>query len=256
MEFGLLGQLLVRDSETVTTIASARQRILLALLLLRAGTIVQVEELVDAVWDGAPPPRARATLYTYANRLRSALGPYAGARVQTRSPGYLIEVHGEELDLHRFTRLCREGQALAETGAWQESADRLHEALRLWRGQPLLDIPSPRLQSAERGHLEETRLQALQLRIDMDLRLGRHHQLVSELGRLVAAYPLREYFHAQRMVALYRSDRQAEALAAYRDVRETLIRELGIEPGHTLRGLHRQILADDPELGPPGWPPG
>src|SRR5882757_5737751 len=136
MEFGLLGQLLVRHSDTVTTIASARQRILLALLLLRAGTIVPVEDLVEAVWDGSPPPRARATLYTYANRLRRVLGPSVGARVQTRSPGYLIEVHREELDLHRFTRLYREGQALSEAGAWQESADRLHEALELWRGEP------------------------------------------------------------------------------------------------------------------------
>jgi DNA-binding SARP family transcriptional activator/Tfp pilus assembly protein PilF len=231
MWFGILGPLLVRDGDVVVGVAAARQRVVLAALLVHAGSVVPAHELAELVWDGAPPAGAATTLRSHVMRLRRALGPGPAGRVVTRHPGYLVEAREEEVDLLRFARLCREGGAAVRAGAWQQASELLNEALGLWRGEPLGDVTCAPLRRDELPRLEQLRLQALEWRIDTGLHLARHAELMAELQSLTALHPLRERFHAQLMLALYRCGRQAEALAAYRNARRLLIAELGAEPG-------------------------
>ena len=247
MEFGLLGPLLVCDGEDVRPVPAAKHRIVLAALLLRAGEIVPAGELAEAVWDD-PPPGARATLQTYVMRLRNALGAQAAARIESRPPGYRIEVSRSEFDLHRFTDLQDAAQAAAAGRQWQQAADGLRTALALWRGQPLVDVPSTALHRDHAHRLAELRLAALQSRVDADLNLGLAQRTVPELLKLTREHPLREAFHSRLMLALYRTGRQAEALDVFIRARRTLIAGLGVEPGTELRRMHRRILAGDPTL--------
>ncbi len=253
--FGLLGPLCVRDGGTDVAVPAARQRVLLAALLIRAGHAVSIGELADAVWDGHPPSGARVTLRSYIKRLRQVLGPALGSRIIARDPGYLIEATDAEADLKQFAALCRAGGRASAAGAWQETSDVLTQALELWRGQPLADIRSQVLQRLEVPRLEQLWLQAAEWRTEAELNLGRHVYLVHELQALTAKHPLRERFHAQLMLALYRSGRPAEALAAYRRARGVLVGELGIEPGPELRHLHQRILTGDPDLSAPAGQP-
>jgi DNA-binding SARP family transcriptional activator/tetratricopeptide (TPR) repeat protein len=248
MWFGILGALLVHDGTAVISVSAARQRVLLAALLTQAGKTISADALAELVWDGAPPNGAAVTLRSHVMRLRGVLGPTAGSRLVTHHPGYLIEAAEQELDLLRFTSLCREGGAALRAGAWHQASDMLGEALRLWRGEPLGDVKSEALTAREVPRLTEMRLQALEARIDADLHLGRHAEVIAELKQLTAAYRLRERLHALLMLALYRDDRQADALAVYQRARATLIEELGAEPGSRLRELHQQVLAADPAL--------
>jgi DNA-binding SARP family transcriptional activator len=241
----------VRDGDTEVAVPAARLRALLAALLIRAGDVLSVDELAEAVWDGEPPSGARVTLRSYIKRLRQVLGPALGPRIITRDPGYLIEAGDAELDLRRFEVLCLAGRRAADAGAWQEASDLLAQALALWRGVPLADISSQALRGLEVARLEHLRLQATEWQIEAGLNLGHHGQLVPDLQALVAEHPLRERFHAQLMLALHRCDRPAEALAAYRHARGILVGELGIEPGAGLRRLHERILASDPDLTGP-----
>ena len=256
MRFGILGPLLVDDGEGPVSVPAGRLRLLLAALLLHAGQTVRAEALANVLWDGSPPAGAADTLRTHVMRLRRVLGPSAGARLVTRYPGYLLEAGEDEVDLLRFARLCRDGGAAVRAGMWPEAAQTLTEALALWRGPVLADVRSQLLQRDEVPRLEQLRLQAREWRIDADLHLGRHADLVPELQSLAAELPLRERFHAQLMLALYRCGRQAEALAAYQRAREALVEELGTEPGSELRALHQQILTSDPalEVSPPAAP--
>jgi DNA-binding SARP family transcriptional activator/tetratricopeptide (TPR) repeat protein len=251
MWFGILGPLLVRDGDVVVGVAAARQRVVLAALLVHAGSVVPAHELAELVWDGAPPAGAATTLRSHVMRLRRALGPGPAGRVVTRHPGYLVEAREEEVDLLRFARLCREGGAAVRAGAWQQASELLNEALGLWRGEPLGDVTCAPLRRDELPRLEQLRLQALEWRIDTGLHLARPAELMAELQSLTALHPLRERFHAQLMLALYRCGRQAEALAAYRNARRLLIAELGAEPGPELHELHQQILTADPALTGP-----
>ena len=247
MEFGLLGPLRVAASGGELTFP-ARQRTVLAVLLLRASQIVTVDALAAVLWDGEPPPGARNTIQGYVKLIRQRLGPEDSRRLVTRGPGYQLTVAGAELDTDRFSGLCDEARAAAERGDWAATARLLAEALALWRGEPLADVPAPALARDELPRLTELRLTALEARIDADLRLGRHAGLVAELGQLTSAHPHRERFGGQLMLALYRCGRQAEALAAFRHAREILRAELGIEPGPELARLHERMLAGDPEL--------
>ena len=251
MRFGILGPLQVHDGLDDVGVPAARQRVLLAALLVRAGRAVPAAELVETVWDGLPPAGATATLRSYVKRLRQILGPQAGARVLTRSPGYLLDAAEEEVDLLRFTRLCRDGGVAVRHGAWAQASAVLGEALGLWRGVPLADVPSKVLHRDESPQLEQLRLQAVEWRIDAGLHLGGDAELVHELQSLAAEHPLREHFHAQLMLALYRCGRRAEALGAYRNARRLLVSELGAEPGAELRELHQRMLATDPSLTVP-----
>jgi DNA-binding SARP family transcriptional activator/predicted negative regulator of RcsB-dependent stress response len=244
-DFGVLGPLRVNGADVVL---AAKQRIVLAVLLLHANRVVPVNVLMDALWDEAPPPSARATLQGYVKQLRHKGGAGVGGRVVTRSPGYLLSVGAGELDLDVFTELCDRARSAAAAGEWAGAAALLEEALGLWRGDPLADVPSAWVQQAEVPRLAELRMRAVQARVEADLRLGRHGELVAELRGLVGGEPLREGLHGQLMLALYRCGRQAEALEVFRGIDRQLRAELGVCPGPELQQLHQRILAADPEL--------
>ncbi len=248
VEFGILGPLTVDTGGGAIRVLPPKQRILLASLLLHANRIVSVDTLIEAVWDGAPPPSSRVTVQGHIKRLRHLLGSPGSERIVTRGPGYLLVAHDGELDLHRFSLLSAQARSAAAHGDWAAAARRLHDALSEWRGDPLIDVPSAALLRAELPRLSELRIQALELRVEADLQIGDHGALPAELRRLTAAYPLRERFHAQLMLALYRNSRQAEAMEAYRSVRTLLTEELGVDPGPELQQLHQRILAADPAL--------
>jgi len=251
MWFGVLGPLLVRNGDAVVKVPAARHRALLAALLLQAGSTVPADTLAEIVWDGAPPPRAEVTLRSHVSRLRQVLGPDVRERVVTRYRGYLIQAGEEEVDLLRFRRLCGEGGAAARNGEWAQARESLDEALGLWRGTPLADVPCELLHRDELPGLEELRLQALEWRADAGLGLGRHGELAAELLPLTVAHPLRERFYAQLMLAQYRCGRQAEALATYQSARQLLAEALGADPGTELRDIHQRILTADPSLDLP-----
>jgi DNA-binding SARP family transcriptional activator/Tfp pilus assembly protein PilF len=250
VEFGLLGPLLVRVGEKPVRVSAGKQRVLLAALLLRANQVVAVADLAEAVWDGSPPGSARVTLQNYVKRLRQALGPAGHQRIATCPAGYMIEAAPEELDLTRFGQLRAAGREAARAGAWDSASAQLSEALLLWRGPPLADVPSRPLTRAEVPRLAEMRLDAMEARIDADLHLGRHREVIAELQPLVAAEPLRERLHEQLMLALYRSGQRAAALDAYRRAWRQLVDQVGIEPGPDLRELNQRILRSDAALLP------
>ena len=251
LEFCLLGPLVVRCGGVVLPVPRGRQRAVLAVLLLNAGRVVSVGEIAETLWGPAPLPSASATVRNYVKRLRRVLRDADRARIVTRSPGYLIRVDRGELDVARFEALLERARNAARGGSWEAAADQVREALALWRGEPLADVESEALALREVPRLAELRLQAAELRIDAELRLGRHGVVIAELERMVAAHPLREHLHALLMLALYHDGRQAEALAAYQHARRVLVDELGAEPGAELRELHRQILTTGPVLAGP-----
>jgi DNA-binding SARP family transcriptional activator/Tfp pilus assembly protein PilF len=252
MWFGVLGPLLVRDGESVISVPAGRQRVLLAALLVRAGEAVPMKALAEAMWEGSPPSAAGTTLRSHVMRLRRVLGPVAGARVVTRYPGYVVEASDGEVDVLRFRGLCRGGGAAVRTGDWARAWEMLSEALGLWRGEPLADIPSELLRRDEVPGLEQLRLQAMEWRMDAGLELGHHVELAPELRSLAREYPLRERFAAQLMLAQYRCGRHAEALATYQQARRVLAEALGTDPGTELRRLHQRMLAADRSLDVPG----
>ncbi len=255
MWFAILGPLLVHDGEVPVDVPKGRQRVMLAALILHNGSPVSVDALVQVAWAGLPPPGAVVTLRSHVLRLRRALGPQAGARLVTRYPGYLLQAGEDEVNVWRFRRLCRDGGAALRAGAWDRAHGLLDEALGLWRGAPLADVPSEYLLQEEAPGLEALQLQAEEWRADAALHLGSHAELVPALKSLTARHPLRERFHGQLMLALYRCGRQAEALAAYQRAREILVGELGTEPGPDLRELHQRILSADPTLAVTDAPP-
>jgi DNA-binding SARP family transcriptional activator len=248
VEFCLLGPLVVRSGDSVLPIPHGKQRVLLAALLAHAGEVIPADDLAELIWDGRPPLSARVTLQNYVKRLRQALGPCGQGRLRTHRPGYVIDASVAEVDLIRFGTLCAAGHAAARQGDWNRAAAQMRTALSLWRGQPFLGVPSLRLALAERPRLIETRADALETRIDAEMHLGGHGQVITELRQLVAAEPLRERPRGLLMLALYRAGRPAEALAEYRAARQTLVRDLGLEPGSRLVQLHGQILSADPAL--------
>jgi YVTN family beta-propeller protein len=252
MEFRILGPFEVSERGQLLEVGAGKQRALLALLLLRAGEVVSTDRLIDALWEERPPASALNSVHIYVSQLRKALG---NGRLRTRAHGYLLALEPEQLDLGRFERLLAEGRELLAEGEAERAAEALRAALALWRGPPLSDFASEPFAHGEIARLEELRLAALEERIEADLALGRHAELVSELEALVREHPLRERLRAQLMLALYRSGRQAEALDTYQRGRRVLIEELGLEPGRTLHELEGAILRQDAELDPPGRTP-
>ena len=242
MEFLILGPLEVRDGDRLLPVGGGKQRALLAILLSRANEVVSKGRLIDELWQSEPPETAVNGLQVNVSQLRKALPP--GVLV-TRSPGYSLRVELGELDLHRFEQLVEE--ALAEDDSATAAAT-LREALALWRGPALADFVDEPFAQPEIARLEELRLTALERRIEADLALGRHAELVGELEGLSARHPLRERPRGQLMLALYRSGRQAEALGVYQRARQALSEQLGIEPSEALRELERGILRHDPAL--------
>jgi DNA-binding SARP family transcriptional activator len=248
MEFGVLGPLLVRTADGLVTVPGPKQRALLGMLLLHANQTVPGDLLAEAVWDGRPPLGAAEILPSYVMRLRRSLGVEVGARVVTRSGGYAVEAEAAELDLSRFRAAYTRARELAEAADWTTTADLLTNALTLWRGEPLADVPVQNVLRDELRELTELRLRAQRQRVDADLELGRHHEVIPELQRAIAAHPLHEPLRGQLMLALYRAGRQAEALDVYLSVRQTLADELGIDPMPPLQDLHQRILNADPTL--------
>ena len=245
MQFAILGPLQVRDEAGVLTPAPGKRRALLALLLLARGAPVTVDRLAEDLWDGRPPPKARNAVQAHVSKLRKELGD-AGRLIAAGPGGYALDVDEESFDVARFERLV----AAALRDDADAAAQHLREALELWRGPALCDVPE-RFAQREAVRLEDARLQALEARIDADLELGRHDVLVAELEGLVEEHPYRERLRGQLMLALYRSGRQADALAVHADGRRVLAAELGLEPGPALRELERRILGHAPELGLP-----
>jgi DNA-binding SARP family transcriptional activator len=245
MEFRILGPLEVWDRGVEVSPAGPKPRALLAVLLLHANEVVPADRLIDELWGAESPAHAADALRVNVSRLRKAL-PHDV--LTTRSPGYVVRVDADQLDLHRFERLVDDGRSLLGRGLAADASARLRESLSLWRGPALADFAYESFAQSAIARLEEIRLAAVELRIDADLALGRHHELVGELEGLVAEHPLRERLRTGLMTALYRSGRQAEALDAYQDARRALVDELGIAPSPALQELERAILRQDSAL--------
>jgi len=245
MEFRILGPLEVWDEGGEVPMVGSKPRALLAVLLLHPNEVVPVDRLIDELWGENPPEGAAAALRVNVSRLRKVL-PHD--QLTTRSPGYVIRVQPDELDLHRFEHLVDEGRSLLARGPAADASKRLRDALALWRGPALADFAYENFAQTAIARLEEIRLAAVELRIDADLACGRHDELVGELEALVAEYPLRERLRIHLMRALYRSGRQAEALDVYDNARRALVDELGIDPSPALQDLERAILRQDPSL--------
>jgi YVTN family beta-propeller protein len=254
--FRLLGPLEVTDGNRPISLGAGRRRSVLVLLLLHRNEAVASERLIDALWGEAPPATAAKILQNHVGQLSRAFGDREGRRLQTRGHAYALRVEDGELDLDRFEALVSEGGVALERGRPGDAAARLREGLALWRGPPLVDVAYEAFAQSEIARLEERHTVTVEQRIDADLALGRHADLVAELEALVAQHPLRERLRAQLMVALYRCGRQADALEAYQQARRALLDELGVEPGPALRELQAAILRQDPELAPTprAWP--
>jgi YVTN family beta-propeller protein len=247
-EFRILGPLEVQDNGRLAPLGGTRQRAVLAILLLHRGEVVSVDRLVDELWGERSPGTANKTVQVYISRLRKELGHDT---VLTRGGGYALEIEPDQLDAACFERLIDEGRAALDGGDASAARDLLRQALALWRGPPLGDLAYEPFAQSHVARLEELRLVALEQRVEADLELGEHAALIPELETLVREHPTRERLRAQLILSLYRSGRQADALAGYRDARRALIEELGIEPSRELQELERAILAQDPELDAP-----
>lgn len=252
VEFRLLGPLEACAGGRAIDIGGLKQRALLAMLLLRANEPVPRGVLVHQLWHEHPPAGADHTLEVYVSRLRKTLDAVAEEPVVLTRPGaYLLRIAAEQLDVNRFERLAEEGRKALAANAPERAAAHLREALALWRGAPLADLGDEPFAQVEVARLEELHIGLIEDRIEADLALGRHADVVTESEALIAAHPLRERLHQQLMIALYRSGRQAEALASYQSARRKLVADLGIEPGPGLQGLQRAILRQDACLDPP-----
>ena len=245
MQFNVLGPIEVEHPGRSVQLSGRRQLGLLAILLLNANEVVSTDRLVDDLWSDDPPANATAALHNHVSRLRKELGPES---LLTRACGYVLRVDPEAVDACRFERLLDRAERLARAGIAGASAAALDEALDLWRGRPFEELGYERFLQGEVARLEERRLVAREARLDAVLALGGHAAAVPELEALIHEHPLRERLRAQLMLALYRSGRQADALAAYHAARRTLDDELGIAPGPALRQLERAILRQDPGL--------
>ena len=248
MEFRVLGPLEVIGPHGPIAIGSGRQRAILALLVLHIGETVSAERLIDEVWSDDPPPSAQHALEVHVSGLRRALG---AGRIETQPGGYRLRSDGSRVDVRRFEALVAAGSTAMSEGDPRAAAIRFAAALALWRGPALADLAAGPTARAAGTRLDELYAVVLERRIDAELACGRHLELIPELRSIVADMPLRETFHARLMLALYRSGRQADALAVYHAARGALDRDLGVEPGPELEAMQRAVLAHDPALSAP-----
>ncbi len=255
MEFRVLGPVEVRDGGARVSLGGPKRRALLAVMLLNANRVVPVDRLIGAVWGEAPPATATAQVQAAVSALRKALG--AGGldsdRILTRPPGYLVRLQPGELDLQLFERDADVARRALAEGDVEQAAAGLRAALDWWQGAALSDLADTPVHSLAVG-LEERRMAALEERIDADLALGRHDELIPELASLVEDHPLRERLRGQLILGLYRAGRQADALRAYRKTRQVLVDELGLDPSPALQRLEQAILTSDPALDFPSAP--
>jgi predicted ATPase/DNA-binding SARP family transcriptional activator len=252
MDFRILGPLQVLDGGRDVAPPGSKRRALLALLLMHPNETLSTEQLIDELWGESPPATAGRTVQAHVSRLRKALRAGAdngsGGEIVTRQHGYELRLDPERLDAHRFERLVVEGRRELAEGRPEAAARAFEAALSEWRGAPLADLGNQPFAQYEVARLEDLRMAALERLTDAKLALGRHAELVGQLEALIGEHPYRERFRGQLMLALYRCDRQADALQAYQDARRTLVEELGIEPGERLRELEAAILAQDSAL--------
>lgn len=259
MEFRILGPLEVWDAGRILALPGGKAKALLGILLLHANQVVSTDRLIDELWGGVPPKTATNALYVYVSELRKAFAcgrgrPASGEPLVTRAPGYVLLAEPAQLDAARFEELVRESRAALATGDAAVAAQLLREALSLWRGAPLADFISEFATQPEIVRLEEEYLATIEDRIEADLALGLDGALVGELEALVTEHPLRERLREMLMRALYRSGRQAHALAFYKETRRTLLDEFGLEPSPALQRLEKAILLHDPSVDPPRLP--
>ncbi|TGN78001.1 AfsR/SARP family transcriptional regulator [Streptomyces bauhiniae] len=247
MRFEILGSLRITDGKDVFTVTAPKMEALLAAMVVRAGDVVSMDQMCTEIWGDAPPRRAVATLHVYISQLRKLLGgaDRGHGPIVTRFPGYVLELGDGSLDAHEFQRLAGQARAAFCAGRYQDASVACGRALALWRGTVLGELRGGPIVDEFATWAEETRLECVELGNEADLMLGRHRELVGPLYALVNKHPLIEAFHRQLMLALYRSDRRADALRAFQRVRSVLDRELGITPCRSLHELHQQILADD-----------
>jgi YVTN family beta-propeller protein len=255
VEFRILGPLQVVDGERELPLGSPKERELLAVLLLHPGAVVSRERLIEELWGESPPATAAKALNVHVSQLRKSLARNGHDPISTRPPGYALAVEPEAVDATRFERLVSDARARVVAGDVDGAARLLREALALWRGPALDGVELESAARIEVGRLEELRLAAQMDRIDCELSLGLHEELIAELETLVAEHPLRERLRGQLMLALYRAARQADALRVYQEARNTLVEELGLEPSAALQRLERAILNHDPALELPAGIP-
>jgi DNA-binding NarL/FixJ family response regulator/DNA-binding SARP family transcriptional activator len=248
VEYRILGPLEVFDRDAPVALGTLKERVVLAVLLLSANEVVLRERLIDELWGEAPPPTAIKAINGYIFKLRKTLGRNGVDPIQTLAGGYRLSVGADQLDVIHLQRLLTGAREHASAGQFEPAAGQFREALALWRGRTLAGLELEGGGRHEIEQLEEVRLAALMDRIDCDLALGRHDELIGELNRLVGEHRLRERLRAQQMLALYRAGSQAEALDAYQQARQTLVDELGIEPSEALQRLQKGILSHDPAL--------
>ncbi|HEU5472906.1 MAG TPA: BTAD domain-containing putative transcriptional regulator [Actinophytocola sp.] len=248
VQFKILGPIEVTSAEAPVRIPPGRQPVILGALLLEPNRVVSIDRLIDVVWDEKPPATARTQVQICVSALRQTFaGLGVDQPIETRAPGYLLRVADGQLDSQLFSRLLAEAAAAEREGLVEDAVVLLRKAVALWRGPALGGATGSVLGSAA-VRLEEAKLTALETCIDLELRLGRHHLLIGELGSLVSEQPLRERLRGQLMLALYRSGRPAEALEVYRAGWRIMVDELGLEPGEELRNLEALILAEDHSL--------
>ena len=245
--FRILGPVEAWTGQDWSKIGAAKQRSVLATLLLRPGEPVSTDALIDQVWPDKPPARAANLVSVYVHHLRRLIGDADGRVLVTRAPGYQVVLAPGELDAGRFAALVGASRQALASGAPDRAVDLLDEAVGMWRGPALADVPATPLVAAEADRLEESRIEALELRAEASLACGRHAEMVPELRRLLADHPLREKLWALLIRALYRAGRQAEALEVYEQARNRIADELGVDPGAELRQLYHQILNADDE---------
>ncbi|MDT3399572.1 BTAD domain-containing putative transcriptional regulator [Streptomyces sp. B1866] len=255
MRFQVLGNFEVLAGTRVRTPSAPKLRRALALLILRQGEVVPTKVLIDELWGSRPPEKAVRAVHTYIYELRRALVPAAGESgeciLQTRPSGYMARVPGSAIDVTAFRALVKEGRSALDAADPATARELLGRGLSLWQGSALANLERGELLEAHATELEESRLRALELRIEADFQLHRHQELAGELKALTAASPLHEGLHAKLMLALYRSGRRSEALKVFQDLRRHLVAELGLEPGPELQRLQRAMLAAAPALDPP-----
>jgi DNA-binding SARP family transcriptional activator len=251
VEFRILGPLEVVEDGNSVALGTLKERLVLAVLLLHANEFVSRERLIDDLWGEAPPPTAHKAVNVYLSKLRKTLGRDGNDPIATAVGGYRLRVEPELVDAGHMRRLVAEARESVSKGELQSAADRFQKALSLWRGPTLAGLQLESRGRDEVAQLDELRLAALMERIDCDLALGHHEQVLPELNVLVREHPLRERLRGQQMLALYRADRQAEALDAFADARGTLVDDLGIEPSEGLQRLQQAILRHDSSLETP-----
>ncbi|HYN53045.1 MAG TPA: BTAD domain-containing putative transcriptional regulator [Thermoleophilaceae bacterium] len=250
MDFRILGPLEVLDEGHPLALGGSKQRALLGVLLVHANEALSNDRLIDELWGEHPPATSAKSLQVRVSRLRKALGNGSDGVLVTREHGYELRLDPECVDAYRFERLVAEGRRDLVAGRPERARPVLEAALSLWRGAPLADLAYEGFAQGEIARLENLRVEALEQLNDAKLALGCHAEVVGELEALIGEHPYRESLRSQLMLALYRCDRQADALQAYQDARRALVEELGIEPGVRLRELERAILAQDPALAP------